>query len=396
MGAQMKLDEIQEALRERGLGGWLFCDFHNRDQLAYRILGLDPTKMTTRRWFYFVPARGEPRKLVHSVEKGRLDSLPGSKNVYLPWEQLHALLKRSLGSPKKIAMQYSPKNNIPYVSLVDAGIIELVKSFGHKVVTSADLVQIFEAVISEEGYRLHKEAGVLVDKIRAEAFERIGEAIASRNEMTEYDLQQFIMQRFRQSGLITDDPPIVGINEHPADPHFEPTPSNARAFKRGDTVLIDLWAKKRVPGGIYYDITWVGFIGDAPSPKYAELFSVVRSARDAAVEFVKSKFVAGERCYGWQVDDVCRAVVKKAGYGKHFVHRTGHSIGEEVHGNGVNIDNLETKDERQLMAGCCFSIEPGIYLEDEMAARTEVNVFIRHDGQAEVTGEIQRELVKIP
>jgi Xaa-Pro dipeptidase len=392
---EMDLEKIQAALRERGLGGWLFCDFHNRDQLAYRILGLDPAKMTTRRWFYFIPARGEPRKLVHSVEKGRLDSLPGSKTVYLPWEKLHALLKRILGRPKKIAMQYSPKNNIPYVSLVDAGIVELVRSFGHKVVTSADLVQLFEAVINEEGYRLHKEAGVLVDRIRSEAFRHIREAIAARNGMTEYDLQQFIMRRFKDDGLATDDPPIVGTNDHPADPHFEPTPSNAHVFKRGDTVLIDLWAKKDVPGGIYYDITWVGFIGDAPSPKYAELFGVVRSARDAAIEFVKSKFAGREKCYGWQVDDVCRGVVKKAGYGKYFVHRTGHSIGEEVHGNGVNIDNLETKDERQLMPGCCFSIEPGIYLEGEMAVRTEVNVFIRHDGQAEVTGEVQRELVRI-
>jgi Xaa-Pro dipeptidase len=392
---EMDLEKIQAALRERGLGGWLFCDFHNRDQLAYRILGLDPAKMTTRRWFYFIPARGEPRKLVHSVEKGRLDSLPGSKTVYLPWEKLHALLKRILGRPKKIAMQYSPKNNIPYVSLVDAGIVELVRSFGHKVVTSADLVQLFEAVINEEGYRLHKEAGVLVDRIRSEAFRHIREAIAARNGMTEYDLQQFIMRRFKEDGLATDDPPIVGTNDHPADPHFEPTPSNAHVFKRGDTVLIDLWAKKDVPGGIYYDITWVGFIGDAPSPKYAELFGVVRSARDAAIEFVKSKFAGREKCYGWQVDDVCRGVVKKAGYGKYFVHRTGHSIGEEVHGNGVNIDNLETKDERQLMPGCCFSIEPGIYLEGEMAVRTEVNVFIRHDGQAEVTGEVQRELVRI-
>jgi len=392
----MELEHIQEALRERGIGGWLFCDFHSRDHLAYRILGLDPKKMTTRRWFYFIPARGEPSRLVHSVEKGRLDSLPGSKHVYLPWEQLHASLKRMLGRPKKIAMQYSPKNNIPYVSLVDAGIVELVRSFGHKVVTSADLVQIFEATISEEGYRLHKEAGVIVDRIRAEAFEQIKTAVAAQNGMTEYDLQQFIMRRFKESGLVTDDPPIVGTNDHPADPHFEPTPSNARPFKRGDTVLIDLWAKKNVPGGIYYDITWVGFIGDLPSPKYAEMFNVVRSAPDAAIEFIKTKFAKGEKCYGWQVDDVCRGVVKKAGYGKFFVHRTGHSIGEEVHGNGVNIDNLETKDERQLMPGSCFSIEPGIYLEGEMATRTEVNVFIRHDGQAEVTGEIQEELVRIP
>lgn len=391
----MQLERIQEALRERKLGGWLFCDFHNRDHLAYRVLGLDPNKLTSRRWFYFIPAKGEPRRLVHSVEKTKLDSLPGSKQVYLPWEQLHASLKKMLGSPKKIAMQYSPKNNIPYVSMVDAGIVELVKGFGHKVVSSADLVQMFEAVIGEEGYRLHKEAGVLIDGIRAGAFQQIRNAVATQNGMTEHDVQQFIMRRFKESGLTTTDPPIVGTNDHPADPHFESTPENARTFKRGDTVLIDLWAKKDIPGGVYYDITWVGFIGETPSPKYAEIFDVTRRARNAAIDFAKDKFAEGKVCYGWQVDDACRAVVKKAGYAKYFVHRTGHSIGEEVHGNGVNIDNLETRDERQLVPGCLFSIEPGIYLEGQMAVRTEVNMFIRHDGVPEVTGEIQEKLVQI-
>lgn len=392
----MNIERIQEALRERGLGGWLFCDFHNRDHLAYRVLGLDATKMTTRRWFYFIPVKGEPKKLVHTVEKGKLDSLPGSKLVYLSWEQLHSSLKKILGKPKKIAMQYSPKNNIPYVSLVDAGIVELVKSFGQKVVSSADLVQLFEAVIGEEGYRLHKEAGAIIDRIRAEAFEEIGKAVANNSGTTEYDIQQFIMSRFKENGLTTSNPPIVGTNDHPADPHFECTPANARPFKRGDTVLIDLWAKKDVPGAIYYDSTWCGYIGETPPSKYAEIFEVVKSARDTAISFIRERFAKHQPCYGWEVDNACRAVVKKAGYAKYFVHRTGHSIGEEVHGNGVNIDNLETKDERQLMPGTCFSIEPGIYLEGEMAVRTEVNVFIRHDGEAEVTGEIQKELVRIP
>ncbi len=391
----MELERIQEALRERKLGGWLLCDFHNRDHLAYRVLGLDPTKMTTRRWFYFIPSKGEPRRLVHTVEKGKLDSLQGSKHVFLSWEQLHASLKKILGGPKRIAMQYSPKNNIPYVSMVDAGIVELVRSFGHKVVSSADLVQMFEATISEEGYRSHKDAGVIVDRIRAEAFDQIRNAVATRNGMTEHDVQQFIMRRFAESGLTTSDPPIVGTNDHPADPHFESTPSNARPFKSGDTVLIDLWAKKNLPGAIYYDITWVGFIGGEPSRKYVEIFDAARRARNAAIQFVKDKFSKNQPCFGWQVDDACRAVVKKTGFAKYFVHRTGHSIGEEVHGNGVNIDNLETKDERQLIPGCCFSIEPGIYLEGEMAVRTEINMFIRHDGVPEVTGEIQEELVRI-
>ncbi len=391
----MNLSAIQQALRERKFDGWLLCDFHNRDHLAYRVLGLDMTKMTTRRWFYYIPAKGEPRKLVHSVEPRKLDSLPGKKEIFLPWVQLHSSLKKMLGSPKKIAMQYSPKNNIPAVSMVDAGIIELVKSFGHKIVSSADLVQMFEATIDEHGYEMHKGAGVLVDGIRAEAFDQIRNAIATNNGLTEYQLQQFIMRRFEESGLTTADPPIVGTNDHPADPHFESTPENARPFKSGDTVLIDMWAKFKKPGAIYYDITWVGYIGELPSKQYTEIFDTVKNARNAAIAFVTDRFAKGKICYGWEVDDACRNVVKKAGYGKYFVHRTGHSIGEEVHGNGGNIDNLETKDERQLMPGCCFSIEPGIYLEGQMAVRTEINMFIRHDGVPEVTGAMQDELVRI-
>jgi len=242
------IPRIQADLRARGFGGWLLCDFHNRDHLAYRVLGLDVAKMTSRRWFYYIPARGEPKRLVHTVEKGKLDSLPGSKTVFLSWESLHASLKKILGPPKKVAMQYSPKNNIPYVSMVDAGVVELVKSFGHKVVSSADLVQTFEALIDANGYRLHREAGVLVDRIRAEAFDRIRASVRNSDGLTEYDLQQFIVRRFKESGLVTIDPPIVGTNEHPADPHFESTPANARPFKKGDTVLIDLWAKKEAAG----------------------------------------------------------------------------------------------------------------------------------------------------
>ncbi len=391
----MDLKKIQIVLRKRGFDGWLFYDFHNRDMLAYRILGLDSTKMATRRWFYFIPAKGEPRKLTHSVEKFKLDSLPGKKDVYLPWEQQHALLKKMLGPKKKIAMQYSPKNNIPYISIVDAGTVELVKSFGHQVVSSADLVTEFEAFIDEKGYRLHLQASKLIDRIRKEAFGLIGKSVKEKLDLTEYDIQQFIMKRFKEEGLITHSAPIVGTNDHPADPHFEPTPQNSRKFKTGDTVLIDLWAKKDVPNGVYYDITWVGYIGVNPPPKYVEIFNAAKYARTAAVKFVQEKFAKKKPCFGWEVDDVCRNVVKKAGYGKYFVHRTGHSIGAEVHGNGANIDNLETKDERQLMPGSCFSIEPGIYLEGEMAVRSELNMFIKHNGEAIVTGEVQNEIVLI-
>jgi len=389
----MNLEAIQKELRKAKLDGWLFYDFHNRDHLAYKILGLE-NKHTTRRWFYFIPAKGEPKKLVSAVESTKLDSLPGKKFVYLPYEEQHKLLKKILGSSKKVAMQYSPKNNIPYVSLVDAGTIELIKSFGVKVVSSADLISIFEALIDERGYQLHKEAQRDIDEIRKLAFQKIREAINSGQKLTEYELQQFIMEKFRERNLYTNAEPIVGINDHPADPHFEPKPEGYY-FKEGDTVLIDLWAKKNVEGGIYYDITWVGYVGQNPPEKYVKIFEVAKNARDAAITFIQESLSKKKKIYGWQVDDVCRNLIKKAGFGKYFIHRTGHSIGEETHGNGPNIDNLETKDERELMPGCLFSIEPGIYLPGEMAVRTEVNVFIHKDYTAEVTGEIQNELVLI-
>lgn len=390
----MDIKRIQEELKRSNLDGWLFYDFHNRDHLAYRILKLE-NKHTTRRWFYFIPAKGEPKKLVSAVESTKLDSLPGKKIVYLAWTEQHRLVKQALGSPKKIAMQYSSKNNIPYVSIVDAGTIELIKSFGHKIISSADLISIFEALIDAQGYQFHKEAQREIDLIRKDAFSKIREAVNSEQKLTEWELQQYIMQRFKECNLTTSAEPIVGINDNPADPHFEPKQDGEYYFREGDTVLIDLWAKKNVPGGIYYDITWVGYIGHNPPQKYVDIFSAVKDARDAAIKFVKESFEKGKKCYGWQVDDVCRNVVKKAGYGKYFIHRTGHSIGEETHGNGPNIDNLETKDERLLMPGCMFSIEPGIYIKGEMAVRTEINMFINHDGIAEVTGEIQSELVLI-
>jgi Xaa-Pro dipeptidase len=384
---------IQKALREKGVDGWLLCDFRNRDYLAYRVVGLNFEKMSSRRWYYYIPARGEPKKLVSVVERQKLDALPGKRYEYLSWKELHASLKKLLGPRKTIAMQYSPLNNVPYVSMVDAGTIELLKRLGYKIVSSADLVQMFVSRISEEGYRTHKEAAAIMDRIMEEAFDQIRSGVAGMTGVTEYDVQQFIMRRFAEEHLVTYDPPMVGTNEHPADPHFDLTRETSRPFKAGDTVLIDMWAKKDVPGAIYYDITWVGFIGTKPPAKYVEIFDAVKNGRDGAVAFVKAQFAAGKTCYGWQVDDACRNVVKKAGYGKYFLHRTGHSITEETHGNGVNIDNLETRDERALLPGCCFSIEPGIYLEGKMAVRTEINMFIRHDGTPEVTGRVQTELV---
>lgn len=392
----MKLKKIQHVLRENNLDGWLFYDFHNRDAIAYSILNLPSDKLTSRRWFYFIPASGEPRKLVHAVEATKLDPLPGKKMVYLTWKELHSSLKKVLGNSKKIAMQYSHLQRIPYVSIVDAGLIDLLRGFGYEIVSSADLVQLFESVIDPHGYHLHKEAAHLINTIKNQAFEQIRKAIADHQELSEYSLAQFIQEKFKESNLTNnEETPIIGINDHPANPHFEPTPENSYILKSADKVLMDIWAKKKEPGGIYADITWCGYIGDSPPQKYLEIFDVVRRARDRAVEYIRDKFSREEPCYGWEVDDACRQVVQEAGYGKLFMHRTGHSIGTEVHGNGVNIDNLETNDERQIIPGSCFSIEPGIYFAGEMAARSEIDVFITHQGEVEVTTEQQKELIKI-
>lgn len=390
----MNLERIQQAIAEQGIDGWLFYDFHHRDAMAYHILGLDFTKFTTRRWFYYIPAEGEPVKIVSAVETKKLDSLPGIKIIYMAWEELHKDLQDTLKDAKRVAMQYSPKNNIPYVSVVDAGTIELIRSFGVEIVSSANLVQIFEAIIDKTGYEAHLEAGRKVQKIKDEAFELISQKIRKNEAITEYEAQQFIVKRFEEEGLTDDgDHPIVGVNEHPSDPHFEPTRENSYIIKKGDTILIDLWARKNDDTGIYYDITWCGYIGKNPPAKYLEIFNIVRDARNAARDFIRDKFQCGDPCYGFEVDDVCRKVVVDGGYGNYFVHRTGHSIGREVHGNGVHIDNLETKDERELVPGICFSIEPGIYLPGEMAVRSEINVFITEDREVVVAGAEQEELI---
>ena len=378
------------------MDGWLFYDFHNRDAMAYHILGLEFNKFTSRRWYYFIPADGEPRKLVSGVEPTKLDRLPGTKIVYRSWNEQHRLLKETIRGARKIAMQYSPSNNIPYISMVDAGTIELIRSFGFEILSSADLVQIFEAVIDEKGYQAHLQAGEKVQRIKDEAFDLVKKKISKGETFTEYDVQQFIVKRFHDEGMTDDgDHPIVAVNEHAADPHFEPKRENTHIIKRGDALLIDLWARLDSDDGIYYDITWCGFIGDDPPDKYKRIFGVVRDARNAARDFIRGKFSRSERCFGFEVDDACRSVVAQAGFGDFFVHRTGHSIGHAVHGNGVNIDNFETKDERELVPGICFSIEPGIYLAGEIAARSEINVFITQKREVVVAGKEQEQLIII-
>jgi len=379
---EQRLRDIQQALQQegqQGVDGWLFCDFRGSDPLAYRILGLDPTSISTRRWYYFIPAYGEPSGIVSSVEPHRLDTLPGRKRVFLSWQQLHAHLAETLRGVQKVAMQYSPGNAIPYVSRVDAGTIELVRQLGVEVVSAANLVQRFEAVWTPEQWQSHLRAAQGVRGTVDEAFAYIRQ----HSPVTEYAVQQFILQRFAARGLTTHHPPIVAINAHSADPHFEPTPADATPIRSGDFVLIDLWAKE--PGGVYADYTWTGFMGSQIPERYQKIFAIVRDARDAAIAFVKERINREQSFHGYEVDAVARQVITDAGYGEYFVHRTGHSIGEEVHGNGANMDSLETRDERRVLPATCFSIEPGIYLAGEFGVRSEVNVYVT-EREAVVTG----------
>ncbi|ANM29704.1 hypothetical protein ABI59_09115 [Acidobacteria bacterium Mor1] len=390
----MNLERMQQALRDAGVDGWLFYDFHHRDLMAYRILGLDTAEMASRRWFYFMPAQGEPVRLCHKVEPRKLDSLPGRQEFYLAWTELHEKLRQILSGVGKLAMQYSPMCNIPYVSVVDAGTIELIRSMGPEVVSSAGLVQQFEAVTDQEGLDSHRRAGDKIHEIKNEAFLMMSDALREGRAVTEFEVQQHIVQRFAEEGLYDDDEhPIVGFNDHPADPHFQPTAENAYTLKAGDTILLDLWARETEPPGIFYDVTWCAYAGTEPPAEYVKIWNTVCAARDAAIELVRERFGSGTPCHGYEVDQACRDVVVREGYGEHFLHRTGHSIGIKVHGNGANIDNLETKDDRLLVPGICFSIEPGIYLPGKMAVRTEVDMFIGLDGVPEIAGPVQKDLI---
>jgi len=388
----MNLPAIQAALRERNIDAWLFYDHHHRDPIAYRVLGIPDGLMVTRRWYYLIPAHGEPVKLVHKIEAGHLDSLPGSKHLYSAWQELFDGLKAMLAPYRDVAMQYSPNNIVFYVSLVDGGTVEMVRDLGKNVVSSADLVSLFEATLTDEQIKTHFEARDLIDRITDEAFKEIGRRV--RNGGTnEHSMQQWFMEAFRREHLITDDPPIVAVNGNSGNPHYEPSATHSAPIREGDFVLLDVWAKKNTPGAVYYDITWTGFVGKSPSDRMREIFTVVRDGRDAGVKTVQDAVSAGRVIAGWEVDRAVRNHIKEKGFGDYFIHRTGHSIGSEVHANGANMDDLEIHDERRILPNSCFSIEPGVYLP-EFGVRSEVNMMVRPN-KAEVTGRIQRELVII-
>lgn len=392
----MDLQAIQAALQQADVDGWLFFDFRNSDPLGASILGLPRETHRTRRWGYYLPASGEPVRIVHAIEAGALNALPGEKRTYFRWQELHQFLREALSGAKRIAMQYSPENAIPYIARVDAGTVELIRSFGVEVVTSADLVQQFEARIDEPQWQTHVAAADKLATIMKESFEAIAVRLRDHIATTEYEIQQYIMSRFQDEGLCTDHPPIVAVNAHSADPHYAPSEAESSPIRTGDFVLIDMWAKFDRPGSIFADITWTGYVGAQIPPRYEEIFQIVRRARDAALAAVEQAQRAGEPIRGCDVDDVCRKVIADAGYGDRFIHRTGHSIHEVGHGNGANLDNLETRDERRLIPRTCFSIEPGIYLPGEFGIRSEINVFLPNEKSVIVSGApAQTELIRI-
>jgi len=389
----MELAKIQQEIRNQKLDGWLFFDHHLRDPLAYRVLGFNVPRTPTRRWYYLIPAEGEPRGLEHRIERGMTGPLPGEKIAYSSWTEQVEGLRTITGGLKRVAMQYSPNCAIPYVSMVDAGTVELVRSVGLEVVSSAELIQAFEARWTAEQLETHLEAGRRVDAVRAAAFQYVLERLRNGSALTEMDVKRFVLDGFAKAGMVTDHGPIVGANANASNPHYEPTDESHAPIHTGDLVLLDLWAKLDRPEAVYYDITWTHFLGANPPDEMRKVFHVVTAARDAAVKRVQDAMASGEALCGFQVDDASRGVIQAHGYGEYFTHRTGHSIGVEVHGNGANMDNLETHDERRISPWTCFSVEPGVYLPG-FGIRSEVNVFVG-DGEARVTGAIQRELTLV-
>jgi Xaa-Pro aminopeptidase len=395
----MDIPAIQSALRDASLDAWLFYDHHHRDPLAYSILSLDPAMHVSRRWFYLVPAHGEPRKLVHRIESTRLDTLPGTRTEYSSWQELDAALESMLSGHTRIAMQYSPRNAIMYVSMVDAGTIERIREFGKEIVCSADLVSQFEAVLTAAQIATHYAAQQKLDLILSEGWKQIG-ARARASGTNEFAMVEWLSEAMRREGLIWEHGPNVSCGPNSADSHYEPTPENSRPIRPGDFILIDIWAKLPAPAAVYYDITWTGVVAREPTPREQSIFATVTAARDAAIAAIQSAFAAATPIAGYQADDAARNVIRSAGVAEFFTHRTGHNIGPDIHGSGANLDNLETHDTRLILPNTCFSVEPGLYFpgahsgHEAFGIRSEIDM-ITTPTAASVTGPIQTALVRI-
>jgi Xaa-Pro dipeptidase len=390
----LSVPAVQRALEDDGLDGWLLYDFHGSNPIAGAVTGLATAgKMTTRRWYYLIPVSGEPRGLVHAIERHNLDGLPGDKRVYSGRQQLADGLRQLLDGVVTVAMEYSPGNAIPYVSRVDAGTLEAVRRLGVDVVSSGDLVQRFEAVWSDAALATHMAASERLYRIKDRAFALTRERLSNGGTLNEFELQQAMAGWFRDEGLVSDDPPNVSAQENAGNPHYLATRDHHRAINRNELLLLDLWGKTAAPGAVFADITWMGFTGPTPPDEFRRAFEAARDGRDAAVALVQTAVAAGRDLRGFEVDRACREVVERAGYGSQFIHRTGHSLGESVHGNGVHMDDYETHDDRRLIAGTGFTIEPGVYT-DRFGVRTEVNMFVG-EREARVTGPLQQEIITL-
>ncbi len=393
--AVFDLNQIQQALRDFGIDAWLLYDFRGNNPLARTVLDFEPATMGSRRWVYGIPAVGEPVKLVHRIEDSVLDHLPGEREIYLRWQEFEGGLARFSSGRKTIAMEYSPGGGNPYVSRVDAGTVDLIRSFGVEVVSSGNLIQLFEATWTDQQWEQHQRASVFTNQAYDVAWKLIANRCRNGAGVSEKEVETAIMNFFHEKGLTTYHPPIVARNEHSGSPHYETGTGSDTLIRKGDFVLIDLWAKLDEPNSVYSDLTRVAYVGDSVPERYTQVFEIVAAARDRGIEVVRDAMSSGRPIQGAEVDDAVRRVIVDAGYGEAFSHRTGHNIGQEVHGNGAHIDNLETREDRYLLPRTCFSIEPGIYLP-EFGIRLEVDVYIDAEKKVHVTGGlIQSEIIRL-
>ncbi|MCC5832498.1 MAG: M24 family metallopeptidase [Chlamydiales bacterium] len=390
---QKKIEQIQGRLSEQGVDGWLLYDNHGSNRFARQLLGISPHLVITRRFFYWIPKEGEPTKILHRIESESLEMLPGERRLYLSWTELEGVLKKVLGKAKQIVMEYSPRNANPNISVVDAGTLEVIKSMGIEVSSSADLLQHYTSILDEKQIASHLEAASVLETTFSRAWDLIADSLREEKRITEYDVQKFILSEFTAQNCITEDGPTCSVNGNSALPHYMASKHTAREIHRGDFLLIDMWCKKDIPQSIYADLTRVAVAAPQPTPRQEEIFKIVKGALTKGVDYIRAHVQKGEEVQGAQVDDICRGYIKKAGFGEYFTHRTGHNIDTGVHGAGANFDNLETADYRKILPGMCFSIEPGIYLPEEFGIRIEYNLLIGKDRSVEITGGTEENIV---
>ena len=392
MNLKTKVKEAQKYLKEMKIDGWLLYDFFRTNEIVYRFLDFPDWKYFRRRFFCWIPAEGEAVMIVHAIEMHHLDEWKGEKRVFVSWKNLHEELSRLLKGKKRVAMEYSPMNMIPYVSKVDGGMIDLVRSLKAEVVSSSDFLPHFTSVMGEKQAQSHIRAGKELDRIAKATWKWIGDGLKRNKALTEYDVQQMMVGEFKKKGLITEGLPDVSVGANTADPHYVPEKGKSRAIKKGDFILIDLWCKEPESGSVYADITRVGVAAERPTERQEEIFRIVWRAQRDATDFVIDRFQKKRRVEGWEVDEVARKVIAKAGYGDKFIHRTGHSIDQSLHGSGAHLDNLETHDVRPILAGTCFSVEPGIYIDGEIGIRLEYDLYVDKKGKVQIVGGVQDEI----